>query len=669
MTERLRRAFIAFVVPVAWSLLVLASPDHARIFFPGVLAAVALLVVLVGPGPGLGAAAGVVAFDVWTVTSGRAPLAEGLADAGFLALFAGAFALVLRAEVQRLRRRQAEETERAVVRWLDEARDFRLIGAVMPAGSRPPRSAETQRRLRQIGSLDAVRAWTASHFRVVRGALNADAVRLFWKTPDGRLRELRPDDDRAASPLAPTGALAAVLKTDRPVYLSPQTGGTRLGYEPEAPVGALVAVPVSSGPVVSGVLVAERRASEPFGPEVESVLADAAAALRQAMDAERVFADMDQTQQEQARLLEAVRLIAEALGPTQVAERVVEAAARVCDADVIAVSVWDPERRVHQILAARGESPTADGDPTPARGRLVGHELADDGNNFVSMALRDRSPVPWVPLAEQASRKHASRRLGGAPVDLRSIKVFPILHREQPYGTLIVGSTADPRRLSREVEATLEAITTQASVSLANARMYERMERMATRDGLTNLVNHRHFQELLAGALSRAERHGFPVSVIFVDADHFKTINDTFGHPVGDEVLRRIAGSLSELARKSDVVARYGGEEFVLLLEATDATGAAELAERARAKIEDLCIDGDFGRLRVTVSLGVCTFPSHADGRASLLQRADQALYEAKRRGRNRVRVYGGGVCAEPDSSDKGRSEGGPPRGRTRVSV
>jgi diguanylate cyclase (GGDEF)-like protein len=655
---------------MVWTPIAVAAPDHARVFFPGVLAAVALLVVLAGPLPGLLVAAGVIVVDARTVATGDGTLAQALADAGFLALFAGAFGLVLRAEVVRLRARHAAEIERTVARWLDEARDFRLIGAVLPAQSRPPRSVEERQRLRPIGSLDALRTWTASLFALCRRAAAADVVRLFSSTPDGRIRELRVDG-RPTDPVAPTGAIAAVLKTDRAVYLSPRGDGPRLGYEPEQSVGALVAVPVKTGPVVTGVLVAERREAEPFDTGAEALLADAATALTHAIETERVFFDMDRTRDEQARMLEAVRLIAEALGPVRVAERLVEAATRLSGSDVVAVSTWDPERRVHRIIAAHGEHPTESDVDSSSRpsGRLLGHELPDDHANLVSMALRERTPMPWVPLSEQPSRKHEDRRLGGAHVELRSVKVFPIFHRDQPLGALIVGSMTDPRRLSRAVESTLEAVVAQAAVSLANAQMYEHMERMATRDGLTGLVNHRRFQELLAAAIARAQRHEHPVSVVFVDADHFKTINDTFGHPVGDEVLRRIATALSDEARRSDVVARYGGEEFVLLLEGTDAGGAAELAERARRRIEALEIDGDFGRLRVTVSLGVCAYPALADDREALLARADRALYEAKRRGRNRVRLYAGSVCAETKTSDKGRDGDGPPGGHPRVPV
>src|SRR5207253_10332525 len=107
----------------------------------------------------------------------------------------------------------------------------------------------------------------------------------------------------------------------------------------------------------------------------------------------------------------------------------------------------------------------------------------------------------------------------------------------------------------------------------------------ATTDGLTGLVNHRTFQERFSAMLGRADRRGFAVSLLLTDIDHFKKVNDTYGHPTGDEVLRRVASILKASARKIDIVARYGGEEFAMVLEATDRAGARQLAERVRQEV------------------------------------------------------------------------------------
>jgi diguanylate cyclase (GGDEF)-like protein len=175
---------------------------------------------------------------------------------------------------------------------------------------------------------------------------------------------------------------------------------------------------------------------------------------------------------------------------------------------------------------------------------------------------------------------------------------------------------------------------------MQGARMYEALEEQATTDGLTGLVNHRTFQERFAAMLGRAERHEFPVSLLLTDIDHFKKVNDTYGHPTGDEVLRRVAGILKASARKIDIVARYGGEEFACVLEATDRAGARQLAERIRQEVEQQTFPSGKGPFKATLSIGIaCT--EDAREKAEIIARADQSLYAAKHGGRNRTVCFG----------------------------
>jgi len=647
VTERLARVGVSAGTVAAWAALVSGAPHLANLFFPALLLLIQIFVVALGPAVGLSVAAGVVGFDLALGWAGQRSTLEVLTRAAFVALFAAAFGGVLRAEILRLRKRHRDESRAERERWLRDARDYRLIGSVVRAESRSPRPTPEREALRLTGSVQALRAWSRSVFELSRSATGADAIRLFVHTPEGRLRDVL---DESGHTIAPSGAVAAVSTTRRPVHLSPRRDGPKLGYAPAGPVRAFVAVPVERGPALRGVLVAEAEEPDAFDERTDAILARTAAAVAGALEAERLFAEMDGTQSEQARFIEASRRIAEALGPRAVADRLAESTAKLVDADVVAVAVRDSEAGGFRVVAAHGESDAAR--------QLAGHVLPDDRDNLVSQALEQRVPMPTRPLSEQSAPRR-DRLLARPGLRLMSLRVFPIVHRELALGALIVGSTQDAKRLPRDVDSTLQAVTAHAAVSLANARMYARVEAMATRDGLTGLVNHRRFQELLREAVERVGRLAHQVSVVFVDADHFKTVNDTFGHPVGDEVLRRIARTLEQEARRTDVVARYGGEEFVMLLEGTGADGAAELAERVRARIEATPIEGDFGRLSVTVSSGVCTFPELASDSKMLLTRADHALYEAKRRGRNRVRVFDPAVCPEPRTSDKGRGGGG----------
>jgi diguanylate cyclase (GGDEF)-like protein len=161
----------------------------------------------------------------------------------------------------------------------------------------------------------------------------------------------------------------------------------------------------------------------------------------------------------------------------------------------------------------------------------------------------------------------------------------------------------------------------------------------STRDPLTGVCNRRHLDERLESELAFAQRHGTPLSVLMIDIDHFKKINDTLGHPAGDAVLVQFGRLLAGSVRKEDLVARYGGEEFTVLLRDESSAGAAILAERIRSMVESSVIEWQGKQVRYTVSVGVATHEARDPQKsaASLLETADRRLYGAKAAGRNTV--------------------------------
>ena len=192
-----------------------------------------------------------------------------------------------------------------------------------------------------------------------------------------------------------------------------------------------------------------------------------------------------------------------------------------------------------------------------------------------------------------------------------------------------------------DVGETLASILRQAA-----ARM-TRIEAAANTDGLTGLYNHRYFKERLEQELARARSHTEPLSLLFCDLDHFKQYNDAAGHQAGDEALQRLAGIFEDEFRRIDIAARYGGEEFAVVLPDTDRTGAADVAERVRRAVEAEHFGSD-AEIDLTVSIGVAVFPEDARASAELIDKADWAMYRAKRRGRNRVELYG----TEPEGDE-----------------
>jgi len=192
----------------------------------------------------------------------------------------------------------------------------------------------------------------------------------------------------------------------------------------------------------------------------------------------------------------------------------------------------------------------------------------------------------------------------------------------------------DIEELSARVKSLLRIKMLQDQLREANANLAE----MSVTDGLTGIYNHRHFIERLEGETARAMRHQRPLAVIMLDVDHFKQVNDQHGHLFGDYVLVKLGKLMTTIARAGDLVARYGGEEFVVLVTETD--GAAMLAERIRQGVERAEFENDGHRADIRLSAGVCqALPGTVENGNELLRIADEALYEAKQSGRNRVVV------------------------------
>jgi diguanylate cyclase (GGDEF)-like protein len=249
-------------------------------------------------------------------------------------------------------------------------------------------------------------------------------------------------------------------------------------------------------------------------------------------------------------------------------------------------------------------------------------------------------------------------------LNIRSVMCAPLISRGKILGAVYVENRTQRNFFNLDDLKLLEFFAAQAAVSIENAMLNDDLEgqvkartqelaeaneklyQLAITDPLTGLHNRRHFFELANLEIAAAQRYERPLSVMMMDLDHFKNVNDTYGHLAGDQVLKAFAKRTLECVREVDVIGRYGGEEFALLLPNTDLSAAVEMGERLRLAISAAPVHTEEADIPVTVSIGATQYPFGSELTSdALFDRADQALYEAKKGGRNRVcRFFGSGT-------------------------
>jgi diguanylate cyclase (GGDEF)-like protein len=268
---------------------------------------------------------------------------------------------------------------------------------------------------------------------------------------------------------------------------------------------------------------------------------------------------------------------------------------------------------------------------------------SDEGFEFTQSALSTPSPHDLVDTDLDRHHKYSKSFL--QKLGIRSGLIVPLVLRDNVLGVLFLQDCLQPRDWSIDDVSMIGSLADNLSVAIENAELHQERERQAVTDGLTGVANRRSFNESLTREFERARRYGETLSLVLIDLDFLKKINDTYGHQVGDEAIKMIGKMLRQSSRSIDSAARYGGEEFCLLLPNTEIDMAEQLADRLRRLINEEDIEGPG---RISASLGVASYPMHADNEEALFQRADEALYAAKQAGRNQVKI----ATAAPEGFD-----------------
>lgn len=271
--------------------------------------------------------------------------------------------------------------------------------------------------------------------------------------------------------------------------------------------------------------------------------------------------------------------------------------------------------------------------------------LTDEGQIFTQYILSQKSPTHFE--QNQIEQDPDNNRFLKS-LNLRSGLAVPIIMRDKVLGVLFLQDSAVFTDFSIDDISLIGSLADNLAPAIENAELHKEIETQAVTDGLTGVSNRRSFNDSLAREFDRAKRYNQELSLLVVDLDFLKKINDTYGHQIGDEAIKNIGSVLAASSRSTDITARYGGEEFCVLLPNTGATMASELGERLRRRINDCRIEGqDFG-FNISASIGVSCFPLHAESADALFLRADEALYKAKQDGRNCVRVSSMGPDGTP---------------------
>ena len=336
-------------------------------------------------------------------------------------------------------------------------------------------------------------------------------------------------------------------------------------------------------------------------------------------------------EKEEHRLVDALRKTAEALSSTlkleDVLERILESAGDVIDNDSMSIMLLDGDKL--RVVRHRGYTERG------MQAYIENTEFSLEKFETLRKMVDTLQPtiIPDVQETSLWKEQHGMEWV-------RSYAGVPIYKREKVIGFLNLESST-PNHFTAAQGNRLKAFASQAAVAIENASLYEQDHILSITDGLTGLYNSRYFYELSRLEFDRARRYPGHLSLIMIDIDHFKQVNDQYGHMVGDDVLRETARRIRTCLRSVDLAARYGGEEFTILMGQTNGSDALQVATRVHEAVSRVPFELKVGNsLSLTISLGLVTMASVHENFNMLIKDADDALYTAKNSGRDQIVVW-----------------------------
>lgn len=425
------------------------------------------------------------------------------------------------------------------------------------------------------------------------------------------------------------GIFKAVEAQKKSILFQSKNEITHLTYYKKTPkLVSVLATPIYHQNLLVGIVIIDHDRREWVKGHVQVLEKIAVSIAEFIQDAETIYSYF-KLKEELASFYAASSMLNQAFHLQNVFDVFLKTSHEIVPFDLGFLVMWDSTTKYNRVVAQLGEFES-----------WVGETFAlAPSKGVVSWVIENRKPLFYDGYRQRYEHSPLFHKRMKLPNVFQSVCIFPLEVKEEMLGAVVFLGQKD-KFFSQSVRKILEVLSLQASIAIKNAKMVRDLEQLATTDGLTGLINHRTFQKQLIHEIERAKRTSTPLSLMLVDLDHFKKINDNYGHPMGDFVLKQIAAFLKQSVRNVDYVARYGGEEFAIILPDTSSEDAHMLATRMAAEVRKKEMIDQGIKLSVTFSIGISTYPEHAVLKEQLIDFADTALYHSKKTGRNKATLF-----------------------------
>lgn len=637
-TEQVPRFLYIGLAIIGLNLLIQLTGGSGSPFSPAYFLLTAIAVAFISPLHAYASSAAILIIEAGNVLASRpVPLGQWLTYGGFAFSLAGATVVAIP-----LARRIRKEAHRARTQYEKLLADAESVDPLAAGQQLAAVTKENRRATNVSAAVEREGAFTGL-IDIISGMVPAHTYAVFLADrQEGRffMRAIR--SKSSSIPAVGTvevargkGLIGICADKNEPQYLPDLVIPARsLGYyTQDVPIRSFLAIPIAHGERNTGVLVVDSLEDDAFPAATQDVLARLAPFFSQIVDKTQMTQELDIRAKNFAALHTMSEVLSSSLEIDEVLKNIAGQIRSVVSSDFSAFLLYD-EKTGEVVLNA-----------------LHGYESRFEGNRFPleeSVILshmfkqwRDRSTYGQYYFSDLGGR---GRDIGLFPMKelrrpLQSLYCRPLVAREKFIGAFLLGSL-QPNALTEYELHFVDTLMNQVSLVIDNTILHQDIRDMARTDGLTGLLNHRTFMEKLKEEFVRIGREPRPFSLLLADIDYFKKINDAHGHPVGDVALKQIGDILKDAARGADFAARYGGEEFAVGMVDTDLRGAEQMAERVRQIVEKTVVIAGKIQIRLTVSVGIASFPEDTRIMESLMGMADKALYQAKHAGRNRVCLY-----------------------------